>query len=62
MICGAITYESRSPLAFSQINMDTHEYFHDNLEPVAITYRQQLENRIFQQDNARPRSHCKTSK
>lgn len=61
-VWGAIAYGSRSPLVFLQGNLNAQGYINDILEPVTLPYLQELENHIFQQDNARPHTAAATTR
>lgn len=54
MVWGAIAYGSRSQLVFIQATMNAQRYIDEVIEPHIIPYLQQLEDPLFQQDNATP--------
>lgn len=54
MVWGAITYGSRSRLVFIRGNMNAQRYVDEVVEPHILPFLQQLEDPLFQQDNARP--------
>lgn len=49
MVCGSI-----ASYIFFERNINVQNYFHNVLESVAIAYLQQLDDPIFQNDDARP--------
>nr|CAH7745637.1 unnamed protein product [Callosobruchus chinensis] len=53
MVWDAMKIGSRSLLVFLDRNMTAQSYINNVLQPVALPYLQQLQNQIFQQDNAR---------
>ena len=52
MVWGAIGYGRRSPLIFIRGNMTAARYIDDVLEPGLLPYIEELQNALFQQDNA----------
>ena len=52
MVWGAISYDSRSPLVRIRGTLTSRRYVDEVLQPVVLPYLQQLQDSIFQQDNA----------
>ncbi|GFV07704.1 transposable element Tcb1 transposase [Trichonephila clavipes] len=54
MVWGGNGYHSRTPLARIAGTLNSQRYISEVLEPVVLTYLQDLTTAIFQQDNVRP--------
>ncbi|GFY11250.1 transposable element Tcb2 transposase [Trichonephila clavipes] len=54
MVCGAIVYNTRSPLVLIRVTMAAQRYVHNILQPHVLPLMQRLPGAIFKQDNARP--------
>ena len=54
MVWWAICHGSRSPLVIIPGTLNAIRYINNVTEPVLLPFLQELENSIFQQDNARP--------
>jgi hypothetical protein len=54
MVWGAISYGSRSPLAFVERSLNVNRFIECLSEPVLVPYLNRLHNPTFQQDNTRP--------
>ncbi|GFU54984.1 transposable element Tcb2 transposase [Trichonephila clavipes] len=54
MVCGAIAYNTRSPLVLIHGLMAAQWYVHDILQPHVLPLMQRFPGAIFQQDSARP--------
>ncbi|GFW74518.1 transposable element Tcb2 transposase [Trichonephila clavipes] len=54
MVCGAIAYNTRSPLVLIRGTMTAQRYIHEILRPHVLPLMQRFLGAIFQEDNARP--------
>ena len=54
MVWGAICHGSRSPLVVIPETLNAIRYINNVLEPVLLPFLQEVQNPIFQHDNARP--------
>ncbi|GFW19833.1 transposable element Tcb1 transposase [Trichonephila clavipes] len=52
MVWGGIGYHSRTPLVRIASTLNSQRYISEVLEPVVLSYLQDLATGIFQQDNA----------
>ncbi|GBM99280.1 hypothetical protein AVEN_142276-1 [Araneus ventricosus] len=54
MVCGAISYESRSTLAVIPRTLTANLYVSLVIQPVVLPFMNIIQGGVFQQDNARP--------
>ena len=54
MVCGAISYKSRSYLVFLQGKETSARYIAQFVNPMLLSFLRQEGDVLFQQDNARP--------